>query len=94
MHPLRLTYDDLLEVVRLMQGFPSPWYVSGGWAIDAFLGAPTREHEDLEIGIGREDPGNLHRHLAGWQLFKLVPQQAGADLVRWPEGEFLELPIH
>lgn len=88
------TYNDLLEVVHLMQGFPAPWYVSGGWAIDAFLGASTREHEDLEIGIARDDQGYLHRRLAGWQLFKLVPQQGEAELVRWPEGELLELPIH
>jgi hypothetical protein len=28
-----------------------PWYVAGGWALDVFRGAPSREHEDLEIAI-------------------------------------------
>jgi len=30
-----------------------PWCVAGGWAIDLHLGAPTREHEDLEIAVPR-----------------------------------------
>ena len=32
----------------------TPWYVAGGWAVDLHLGRPTREHEDLEIGVPRE----------------------------------------
>jgi hypothetical protein len=28
-----------------------PWYVAGGWAVELFLGTPTREHADIEIAI-------------------------------------------
>lgn len=39
------------EVARRLAGVRAPWYVAGGWAIDLLLGAPSREHEDLEIGV-------------------------------------------
>jgi hypothetical protein len=72
-----------------MKGFPHPWYVCGGWAIDLFLGEVTREHEDLEIAIPRADQEALRRHYEGWGPFKSV-----GGWQSWAEGEFLELPIH
>lgn len=91
----QITYADLLTVAQLMQNFPAPWYVSGGWGIDALVGQATRAHEDLEIGIARQDQGYLHRQLVDWQLYKLVPwpDDTDADLVLWMPSEYLELPI-
>lgn len=89
-----VTYDDLLTVTHIMAGFPAPWYVSGGWAIDAFLGRVTRKHEEVEIGLARQDQPYLHAHLAGWQLFKIIAGVDDANLVPWQEGEWLDLPIH
>lgn len=82
-----------------MQGFDSPWYVSGGWAIDLFIGTETREHEDLEIGVARRDPLALQRYLRGWTLLKAAPNQATAtgepfEVVPWEQQEWLEPPIH
>jgi hypothetical protein len=42
------------EVASRLAGVTTPWYVAGGWAVDLHLGAPTREHEDLEIAMPRE----------------------------------------
>ncbi len=28
-----------------------PWYVAAGWALDLFIGAGTRAHDDLETGV-------------------------------------------
>ncbi|HKO24372.1 MAG TPA: hypothetical protein VJY65_06470 [Chloroflexota bacterium] len=94
-HP-QITYADLLRVVHLMHDFPAPWYVSGGWAIDALVGRATRTHEDVEIGIARQDQGYLHRHLATWQLYKVVHNTSrnDADLIPWEPEERLELPVH
>ena len=33
-----------------MAGFDRPWWIVGGWAIEAFTGVP-REHEDLDLSI-------------------------------------------
>ncbi len=30
-------------------------WVAGGWGVDALIGAPTREHADLDIAIRQED---------------------------------------
>jgi hypothetical protein len=89
-----ISHDELLAVAGLMKGFPHLWWVSGGWAIDAFLDRVSREHEDLEIGIARQDQACLHAHLVGWRLYKLVPRQYDVNLVRWLEADYLELPIH
>jgi hypothetical protein len=45
-------FEPIEAVARVMAGFPRPWFVSGGWAIDLFVGRVTREHEDLEVGLG------------------------------------------
>jgi hypothetical protein len=34
-----------------LAGVGVPWCVAGGWAIDLFLGTPTRPHDDLEIAV-------------------------------------------
>ncbi len=38
-------------VADRLAGVSVPWYVAGGWALDLFRGAQTREHEDLEIAV-------------------------------------------
>ena len=42
------------QVTSLFAGFTGPWWVAGGWAIDAFTQRP-REHEDIDISIFRRD---------------------------------------
>jgi aminoglycoside-2''-adenylyltransferase len=49
-----------------------PWWVAGGWAIEAFTGVP-REHEDIDVSMFRRDlpvlrtavSGSLHVWAAG-----------------------------
>jgi hypothetical protein len=43
------TLDELLAVCRLMTAYAAPWWVGGGWAIDARPGAAAREHEDVGV---------------------------------------------
>lgn len=87
-----ISRDEVEAVARLMDGFPGPWFVAGGWAIDLFLGRVSRVHEDLEIGVARVDQGRLRDRLQGWQLYKLVPGESGP--IPWARDEYLELPIH
>jgi hypothetical protein len=51
----------------------------------------TRPHEDLEIGIFRDDQAALRSCLAGWELLKC---ERPGWLDPWKEGEQLELPVH
>jgi hypothetical protein len=56
------------EVARRLAGLRAPWCVVGGWAIDLFLGAETRHHEDLEIAIPRADFPEVRARLADFAL--------------------------
>jgi len=66
----------------------------GGWAVDLFIGQPTREHDDVDIGLARPDQVAARRLLPGWRYEKVVPR--GQELKRepWLEEEWLELPVH
>src|SRR2546426_765256 len=78
---------------RAMAGYSRPWFVSGGWAVDLFGGRVTREHEDLEVGIFRQDQEALRAYLAGWELCKAVSGPEGGEWVPWAQGEWIDLPL-
>ena len=52
----------------VMEGFGSPWWIAGGWAVDAAVGVLSRPHLDLDIAVLRADVAALVRPLAGWDL--------------------------
>jgi len=88
------SFDTIVSLAHRMEGFPWPWFVSGGWAIDLFVGRVTREHEDRELGIFRQDQQTLREHLSARALFKAITGPNGGGWVPWAEGEWLELPVH
>ena len=60
---------DPPAVAVLMTGFSRPWWLVGGWSIDAFTGVP-REHEDVDLSILGCDIAHLRDHLgADWCLW-------------------------
>lgn len=52
------------DAAELFEGYDRPWWIAGGWAIQAFTGV-AREHGDVDPSIPRSDVGALRRHLAG-----------------------------
>ena len=83
-----LSVDDLAAIFRRLS---IPWWISGGWALDLFLGRETREHQDTDVLILRRDHLVVQEYLEkDWQLFKT--KQPG--LAPWPHGEFLETPVN
>lgn len=77
----------LADVVTLFEEIAVPWWVAGGYAIDAFAGDGRREHDDIDIGIFASDHLAVRRHFADWDLPYADPP---GTLVPWPLG--LELP--
>ncbi len=43
------------EVAGRLNGISRPWCIVGGWALDLWHGQQTREHEDLEFTVLRQD---------------------------------------
>jgi len=53
-----------------MSAVDVPWWIAGGWAIDLFVGAQTRAHKDLDVGILRADAPRTVAALPGWEFFE------------------------
>lgn len=87
---IEIAFAVPLAVAELLREFAQPWCVCGGWAIDLFLGRPTRQHADLDLLILRRDQLALQNYFAGEQLRKAV----NGKLLPWKNGELLELPVH
>lgn len=60
------------KVARRLAGTTTPWYVAGGWALELFLGRPTREHENIEIAKDQADFDMVGPQLTGRQRERLA----------------------
>lgn len=81
------------NVIPAMRGFDRPWFLCGGWAVDGWRGATTREHGDIDISVFEDDQRALFDHLTGWELIAHDEERGGATTERWA-GEGLALPAH
>jgi hypothetical protein len=60
------------QIAQELVGFDRPWWVVGGWAIEAATGY-RREHEDTDISLLSCDVPAFVRHLAGrWHVWNNV----------------------
>jgi len=64
---MRSTYEPA-DAAELFRGLEVPWWVAGGWALDLWLGASVRIHEDLDLAVLRPDQRAVLGRLAGWDL--------------------------
>lgn len=56
-------------VREFLDGFDGPWWIIGGWSIDAFTGRP-RHHEDIDVSILSRDVPTLREHVGDrWHLW-------------------------
>jgi hypothetical protein len=82
------SFHPVAAAARVMRGYRHPWFISGGWAIDLFVGRVTREHEDIEVGAFFPHQEDLRKHLAGWELAR-IRNDAWQS---WADGDPIELP--
>jgi hypothetical protein len=85
-------FSETRHVSHLLSELPCPWGVAGGWAVDLFLDRMTREHQDIEIAMFREDQLILQDYLwcRGWTCEYI----RDGHFHPWPKRESLALPIH
>ena len=74
------------EMQAVMAGFPAPWWIAGGWAVDLALGRQTRQHGDIDIAVLRCHQPALFEHLRGWDVQIAV----SGTFALWREGDWLE----
>lgn len=58
-----------IELARRLNRISRPWCVAGGWALDLWHGYQTRDHEDLEFTILREDLKAFRQALTGVDFY-------------------------
>jgi hypothetical protein len=74
------------DIAQVFDGYEGPWWIAGGWAIEAFTHVP-RPHGDVDASIPRADVPALREHLRGrldvWQADDGVmrPMVYEADLL-------------
>jgi hypothetical protein len=80
------------SVVKEMKNVSFEWYISGGWALDLFLGKVKRVHHDVDVIVPRHSQLNLQEHLTerGWKFVTPFEKR----LEPWPLHMRLELPRH
>lgn len=66
--PAFIVPEHVAKIVDVMSGFPAPWALGGGWAVDAWIGEVTREHGDVDVIVFADDHRALFEQLTGWQL--------------------------
>jgi hypothetical protein len=90
--------EPVAHIAALMSSFPAHWSLSGGWAVDAWLGTQSREHGDIDVSVFVQDQRALFEHLPGWQLLAHDPVfDAGApgNNAKWWDGRRrLNYPSH
>ena len=57
------------ELAQSLQGSGITWYVTGGWALDLFLGQQTRDHTDLEFATLPSDIPEARKALSELEFF-------------------------
>ncbi|GAB3769132.1 hypothetical protein FB382_002547 [Nocardioides ginsengisegetis] len=76
---------DPAGVAEFFDGFDRPWWIVGGWSIEAFTGAP-REHEDVDVSILVRDVAALREHVGDrWQLWNIADGALRPLTDRWPD---------
>lgn len=51
-----------VDAAALLGGLDVPWWIAGGWALEAFTGI-RRPHDDLDIGVFERDVPTVIQHL-------------------------------
>jgi Aminoglycoside-2''-adenylyltransferase len=82
---------DPSRLLEVMRGFPAPWWVAGGWALDLWLGRRTRDRQDLDVAVLREDQRKLYATLRRWELYYATTDHR---LLPLRPGQWLEPPLH
>jgi hypothetical protein len=59
-----------VEVASLFEDAPFPWWIAGGWAIEAAVGDP-RQHWDTDLVVLRRDLQAVREWLADFHLWEV-----------------------
>jgi hypothetical protein len=83
------------EVAQRFSPLDAHWWISGGWAIDLFLGEQTRAHEDIDVQFLRRDQHAVRALFPGWDVQEAHPElSAKWPFEPWESGSSLRPDVH
>src|SRR5437773_12134200 len=56
--------QDVVEILESLTVAGVPWWVAGGWAIDALVGEQTRDHHDVDVMVPADSLATVESSLA------------------------------
>lgn len=74
-----------------LDGLTVPWWIAGGYAIDAFAGTGRRDHDDIDVSLFHADHLAVQRYLNAWDMHCADPP---GTLRPWEQGETLPPHVH
>ena len=74
---------SVTATIDTFRGAPFRWWLSGGHALELYLGRSWRDHDDTDVGIARQDAPALRPALAQWDIHIA----AGGHLEPWTGDE-------
>jgi lincosamide nucleotidyltransferase A/C/D/E len=85
---------DVIDVLDRLEAAGIRFWVDGGWGIDALVGTQTRDHEDLDLVVARDDCERAVEVLGGAGLTNDVEAQPGLParfVLQAPGGRRVDL---
>ena len=79
-------------MLAVLDGLSAPWWIAGGYAIDAFAGSGRREHDDVDVSVFASDQLAVRAHLSAWELH--FAENPPGMLHLWTEHVALAPHIH
>lgn len=76
-----------------MSTYPGEWLICGGWAVDAWFGAVTRSHVDIDVMVFDDQQELAFKQFADWDMVAHDAIDPGPTTDLWA-GRRLELPAH
>ena len=84
--------EPVARVAAVMRGSPVTWSLCGGWAVDAWLGRRTRDHQDVDVAVFRDEERAIFEHMGDCRLVAHDTIDAAHD-DPWDGGP-LDFPAH
>ena len=74
----------LRAVSALFEFYDRPYWIAGGWAVDLRIGAPRRQHDDVDVMILERDLDAFVRCFAGNEFVVVDHQTDEERTFQWP----------
>ena len=85
--------EPVRRAVDTMADFGHPWFLCGGWAVDAWLGRVTREHADVDVAVFHDQQTALYQHVAAGVPIGHDDNVDDSTQEPWA-GRWLDVPAH